>query len=98
MRKRWWERACLWGAGVAAVVGGGAQAADVERGKALHDTFCIMCHAPAIYSRSDRLANTYLEVRQQVERWQGNAKLRWSASDIESVTDYVVDQYYKIPR
>ena len=92
------SKVCLVVAGVSGMVSGPAAASDLERGKALHDTFCVMCHAPAIYSRSDRLANTYLEVRQQVERWQGNARLRWTQSDIESVTDYVADQYYKIPR
>lgn len=74
-----------------------AAAGDLDRGKALHDTFCVMCHTPAIYSRSDRLANSYLEIRQQVERWQGNAKLRWSPQDIESVAEYVADKYYRIP-
>lgn len=87
-----------WVAGLALMAAGGAQAADQERGQALHDTFCVMCHAPAVYTRPDRLANTYLEVRQQVERWQGNARLRWSQSDIDAVTEYVVDRFYKIPR
>jgi mono/diheme cytochrome c family protein len=72
-------------------------AGDLSRGKSLHDTFCIACHSPVVYQRKDRLADSYLEVRQQVERWQGNARLRWSSYDIESVTDYLADKYYKIP-
>ncbi len=75
-----------------------AGAGDLERGAALHDTFCIMCHSPELYGRDDRVANNYMEIRQQVERWQGNAKLRWSAHDIESVADYLAEKYYKVAR
>lgn len=74
-----------------------ALAGDLVRGKSLHDTFCIACHSPVVYQRKDRLADSYLEVRQQVERWQGNARLRWSSYDVESVTDYLADKYYRIP-
>jgi mono/diheme cytochrome c family protein len=72
-------------------------AGDLERGQALHDTFCIMCHSPELYGRSDRVANTYAEVLQQVTRWQNNAKLRWSGYDIDSVTEYLAEKYYRIP-
>ena len=74
-----------------------AQAADLARGQALHDTFCVMCHEPNVYTREERLANTYLEIRQQVVRWQQNARLRWSGYDIDSVTEYLAEKYYKIP-
>lgn len=77
--------------------GPAAVAGDLERGKALHDTFCTACHSTGVYQRNDRLANTYLEVRQQVERWQGNAQLRWSPYDIESVAEYLSGRFYKIP-
>jgi mono/diheme cytochrome c family protein len=82
---------------VAGFTGPAAVAGDLERGKALHDTFCTACHSTGVYRRDDRLANTYLEVRQQVERWQGNAQLRWSPYDIESVAEYLSGRFYKIP-
>ena len=47
--------------------------------------------------REDRLANTYLEIRQQVDRWQGNTRLRWSPQDIESVAEFLASRYYKVP-
>jgi mono/diheme cytochrome c family protein len=80
--------------GVAAV---SAQAGDLERGRALHDTHCLMCHDPGIYSRPDRIANSYLEIRQQVQRWQDNTRLRWTQYDVESVTDWLADKHYKLP-
>lgn len=74
-----------------------ASAGDLGRGQALHDTFCVACHEPALYQREDRLANTYLEIRQQVERWQGNSRLRWSPQDIESVAEFLANRHYKVP-
>lgn len=72
-------------------------AADLDRGRSLHDTHCVLCHTPSVYSRDDRIANSYLEIRQQVQRWQENTKLRWSPYDIDSVSEFLADKYYKIP-
>jgi hypothetical protein len=80
-----------------ALLSGEADAGDLGRGQALHDTFCVACHNTAPYEREDRLANTYLEIRQQVDRWQGNARLRWSPQDIESVAEFLANRYYKVP-
>lgn len=73
-------------------------AADRDRGQSLHDNHCVLCHTTSVYTRDDRLANTYLEVRQQVQRWQENTKLRWSPTDIDNVTEYIAERYYKLPQ
>jgi len=82
---------------VAAMVGLPSVAADLDRGKSLHDTHCVICHSTTVYTREDRIANSYLELRQQVQRWQENTKLRWTPYDIDSVTEYLAGKYYKIP-
>lgn len=74
-----------------------ALAGDLERGRALHDNHCVMCHSPALYSREDRVAGSYLEIRQQVQRWSENTRLRWTQYDVESVTDWLAEKYYKVP-
>jgi mono/diheme cytochrome c family protein len=74
-----------------------ALAGDLERGRALHDNHCVMCHDPDLYGREDRVANSYLEIRQQVQRWQENTRLRWTQYDVESVTDWLAEKYYKVP-
>lgn len=73
---------------------GTAAAADVRRGEALHNTFCIVCHEPTVYTREHRIANSYVEIRQQVQRWQYNAQLRWTAADIDAVTEYLEQKFY----
>ena len=78
--------------------GGLLKAADLERGMTLHDTFCMVCHSPVVYTRDERIANSYLEIRQQVERWQANAKLRWSPGDIDAVAEFLAERYYRAAR
>jgi mono/diheme cytochrome c family protein len=73
-----------------------AVAADLERGKLLHDNHCRMCHDSIAYSRGVRIAQDYAQVKAQVTRWQTNTGLRWSAEDIDSVTAYVARTFYKL--
>ena len=76
---------------------GNAVSADLERGRALHDTHCRMCHDSVAYKRDKKIADTYETVRAQVVRWETNSSLRWSEEDIDNVTAYVTKTYYKIP-
>ena len=66
-----------------------------ERGRTLHDAYCQMCHDTQVYTRKDRLATNYAEIRAQVVRWQDNASLGWSADDIDRVTGYLARQFYR---
>ncbi len=74
-----------------------ATAQDVERGRMLHENHCRMCHDSIAYKRGERIAKNYTEVRAQVTRWQTNTGLSWSESDIDAVTAYVAQRYYKYP-
>src|SRR5262245_36607581 len=71
--------------------------ADFERGRALYDNHCRMCHESLAFKRGDKIAKDYEEVRAQVNRWQTNTSLHWSVEDIENVASYVAKTYYKIP-
>lgn len=71
----------------------GAQ--DLERGRMLHENHCRMCHDSIAYKRGDRIAKSETDVRAQVTRWATNTGLRWSETDIDSVSAYVARRYYK---
>ena len=75
----------------------GTNAADLERGRMLHENHCRMCHDSIAYKRGDKIANTYAEVKAQVTRWQTNTGLHWSEADIDSVTAFVAKTYYQLP-
>ena len=74
-----------------------AGAEDLDRGRALHETHCRMCHESVAYKRDKKIAKTYEEVRAQVVRWQTNSGLSWSNDDIDDVALYLAKTYYKIP-
>jgi mono/diheme cytochrome c family protein len=74
-----------------------ATAADLERGRMLHENHCRMCHDSIAYKRGERIANDYAQIKAQVTRWQTNTGLRWSEEDIDSVTAFVAKTYYKLP-
>jgi mono/diheme cytochrome c family protein len=74
-----------------------ANAADLERGRMLHENHCRMCHDSIAYKRGNKIANSYAEIKAQVTRWQTNTGLRWSEADIDSVTAFVAKTYYNLP-
>jgi len=68
----------------------GAQApANAERGRSLYENHCQVCHTPRVHSRVDRLPINQAELREIVDRWQQEEKLRWSAQDISDVVEYL---------
>ncbi|RMG55314.1 MAG: hypothetical protein D6717_08280 [Gammaproteobacteria bacterium] len=79
----------------------GAQAADPERGKALHEQYCIGCHAnmtggkpELLYTRRDRRVHDLAGLRRQVQRCEQNLELKWFDDDLESVVEYLNKNYY----
>lgn len=73
-----------------------ATGADPERGRALHDKHCLMCHNTSAY-KQDGKVKTYDQVRAEVVRWQAAASLRWSKDDVEDVSAHLAQTYYAIP-
>ena len=82
---------------VSAAAPAAAGAADLERGRMLHENHCRMCHDSIAYKRGKNIANSYAEIKAQVTRWQTNTGLQWSEADIDSVTAFVAKTYYKLP-
>lgn len=72
-------------------------AADLERGRLLHGTFCLGCHGDSVAKRENRVARSHAELRRQVARWQGNTGLKWESQDVDDVTAYLNDAYYRLP-
>jgi mono/diheme cytochrome c family protein len=62
---------------------------DAERGRRLYENHCQACHTSRVHSRANRLPMNQTELREIVDRWQGEEKLRWSAQDIGDVVEYL---------
>jgi hypothetical protein len=72
-----------------------ATAQDAQRGRLLYENGCNECHGRSVFSRNDRVARDYDGVRVQVQRWQKNIGLPWTASEVEDVTAYLNRAVYK---
>ncbi len=79
---------------VTATVDVGAQ--EPPPGQILHDTYCVVCHDSRVYTREERLARDYPEIRAQVWRWQQNIGLYWNDADIERVSNYIASKFYRV--
>lgn len=63
--------------------------ADAERGRALYENHCQVCHTQKVHGRPDRLPLSREELREIVDRWQQVESLRWSGQDIADVVEYL---------
>lgn len=73
-----------------------ARVAAAELEREAHDTYCIACHDTKVYTRGDRLAGNYDELRAQVVRWHSNLSLKWSDEEIDRMTAWLAKHYYKM--
>ena len=80
-----------------ALLAGSAAAADAERGRGLYEQRCTACHAQSVHSRAHRVAADYGEVRGWVQRWNDTLGLAWQSEDIDDVTAFLNETYYRYP-
>ncbi|MFA5913521.1 MAG: cytochrome C [Burkholderiales bacterium] len=80
-----------------AAVPSAAQAADAERGKVLYETRCNACHESSVHNRSARKAKSFASLRAQVLRWSEQVGGSWNAEEIDAVTLYLNQRYYRFP-
>lgn len=71
--------------------------ADTERGKVLYETRCIACHESSVHNRDARKAKSFNALRAQVLRWSAQVGGAWTADEIDDVTLYLNERYYRFP-
>ena len=82
---------------VLAQLSGAAIAADPVRGSALYETRCLACHASSVHKPGARKAKSFDGLRAQVLRWSAEAGGNWSADEIDDVTLYLNERFYRFP-
>jgi mono/diheme cytochrome c family protein len=63
--------------------------ADAERGRALYENHCIVCHTSKVHRREPRLAADSAQLNRIVTNWQAEQGLRWSREEIDDVVYYL---------
>ncbi|HEY4998217.1 MAG TPA: hypothetical protein VII36_03695 [Usitatibacter sp.] len=72
-----------------------ASGADAERGAALYEARCGDCHSESVHGREKRVARDFGEVRKWVSRWNENLGLRWGDEELDDVSVYLNNTYYR---
>ena len=76
---------------------GSVVAADPGRGSVLYETRCSACHASSVHQRNARKAKSFDGLRAQVLRWSAEVGGSWSGDEIDDVTLYLNQRYYRFP-
>lgn len=77
------------------VVSVSSLAANIENGKALHNANCVRCHQAEVYTRENRMVNSYTELYERVRQCEIMAEMAWFEEEIEDVVGYLNEIYYK---
>ena len=75
----------------------GAQLPSAERGRALYENHCVVCHTSKVHMRVNRLPASRAEVHDLVEKWQAQEKLAWSTQEVEDVVEFLNRTRYQFP-
>ena len=66
-----------------------------SRGQMLYENHCTECHISVVHVREQHRADTPAAVRGWVVKWANFKDLDWSARDIEDVSDFLSEHYYR---
>lgn len=73
----------------------GAELPDLERGRALYENHCQVCHTQQVHGRPNRLPIDRADLRQIVDNWQKQEQLRWSTQDVDDVVWFLNQTRYR---
>jgi mono/diheme cytochrome c family protein len=66
----------------------------VDRGQALYENHCRVCHDAYVHTRDARRVHDLGELQLYVSTWSFHAQLDWSREEIADVVDYLDRSYY----
>src|SRR5687768_12480494 len=71
---------------------------DVERGRALYENHCVVCHTSKVHRRFPPSAIDMEALRFIVKVWVEENRLKWGPEEIEDVVQYLDRTHYRFPR
>ena len=97
---RWSWRAAVEGAilvVIAASFASVARGEDTGRGRALYEARCDGCHDTSVHNRGSRKARDFDALRREVARWDDELGHAWTDAEIDDVTAFLNERYYRFP-
>ena len=71
---------------------------NLERGRALYQNHCVVCHTSKVHRREPPLPLTVEELRAVVTHWAREEGLRWARDDVEDVVLYLDRAFYRFAK
>jgi mono/diheme cytochrome c family protein len=71
---------------------------DLERGRALYENNCRVCHTAKVHRRVPQLPANQDELRRIVLTWVRYENMQWSSEDVDDVVFYVNRTYYQFDK
>ena len=71
-----------------------SQADEMDPGGKLHEEHCTRCHSPDIYTRENRIVNSYAELAERVRQCELSNELTWFDEEINAVVSFLNSSYY----
>jgi mono/diheme cytochrome c family protein len=75
-----------------------ADVRDLERGRALYENNCRVCHTAKVHRRVPQLPTNEDELRRIVLTWVRYENMQWSREDVDDVVYYVNRTYYQFDK
>lgn len=73
--------------------------ADAQEGKEMFDEAkCMDCHNAEDFGGKDTKVTKYQHIKDYTDACQTNNDAEWFEEDVDSVTEYLNDKYYKFKR
>ena len=76
----------------------GAEMPNPERGRALYENHCVVCHTSKVHRRYPPSAIDREALRFIVKVWVEEQKLRWRSEDVEDVVQYLDRTHYRFDK
>ena len=70
---------------------------DAAQGRALYEIRCGGCHDRSVHMREARSARSFAQVHARVAHWDRQSGGLWRDDEIDAVTRYLNDRYYRFP-
>ena len=69
----------------------------LRAGKLLYNARCVGCHDKSVHNREARKALTIEGIRAQVRRWDAFTGGAWREDEVNDVTSYLNELFYRYP-
>ncbi len=89
-------RRLCFGVGLLSISASGL-AMDVANGRALHDENCLRCHTTELYSGEKSKIKSIEQLKNRVSQCELNLELAWFGEEVDDVTAYLNQFFYKFP-